>query len=47
MYYQSINRLAKTAARRSHITASRTEEQREEQLIDALADSIVAAIANR
>ena len=44
---ERADRLAKAAARRAHIAASRTVEQREEQLLDALADSIVAAIANR
>ena len=39
--------LVKSVARRAHLAASGTEEQREEQLIGALADSIVESIVNR
>ena len=41
---ERADRLAKAAARRAHAAAARTSEQREEQALDALADSIVAAI---
>ena len=44
---ERADRLAKAAAKRAHLAATRTQEQRQDQLIDALADSIVAAIANR
>ena len=44
---ERADRLAKAAAERVHKAASRTEEQRQDQLLDALADSIVAAIVNR
>lgn len=44
---ERADRLAKAAAKRSHLVTSRTEEQRQYQLLDALADFIVAAIANR
>ena len=37
---ERADRLAKTAARRAHLPVSRTEKQREEQMIDAPADSI-------
>ena len=41
---ERADRLAKAAARRAHAAAARSREQREEQALDALADSIVAAI---
>ena len=44
---EKADRLAKAAARRAHLAAARTEEQRQEQALDALCDSIVAAILNR
>ena len=44
---EKADRLAKAAARRAHLAAARTDEQRQEQAIEALADSIVAAIMNR
>ena len=44
---ERADRLAKAAARRAHLVAARTVEQRQDQALDALADSIVAAIMNR
>ena len=44
---EKADRLAKAAARRAHQAAARTDEQRQEQALEALADSIVAAIMNR
>ena len=44
---ERADRLAKAAANRAHLAAARTEEQRQEQALDALCDSIVAAILNR
>ena len=44
---ERADRLAKAAARRAHLAADRTDEQREDQALDALADSIVSAIVNR
>ena len=44
---EKADRLAKAAAKRAHLAAARTEEQRQEQALDALCDSIVAAILNR
>ena len=44
---ERADRLVKAAARRAHMAAERTEEQRQDQMLDALADSIVAAIAGR
>ena len=44
---ERADRLAKTAARRAHLVAARTDEQREEQALEALAESIVLAIARR
>ena len=44
---EKADRLAKAAAKRAHLAAARTDEQRQEQALDALADSIVAAILNR
>ena len=41
------DRLAKAAARRAHLAAARTVEQRQDQALEALADSIVAAIMSR
>ena len=44
---ERADRLAKAANRRAHLANARTQEQREDQALDALADSIVAAILNR
>ena len=44
---ERADRLAKAAARRAHLAAARTDEQRQEQALEALADSIVAAILSR
>ena len=44
---ERADRLAKAAAKRAHLAHDRTEEQREDQALDALADSIVLAILNR
>ena len=44
---ERADRLAKAAANRAHLAAARTEEQRQEQALDALCDSIVAAMLNR
>ena len=44
---ERADRLAKAAARRAHVAASRTAEQRQERFVEALADSIVDAILNR
>ena len=44
---ERADRLAKAAARRGHLAATRSDEQREDQALDALADSIVDAILNR
>ena len=44
---ERADRLAKAANRRAHLAHDRTDEQREDQALNALADSIVAAILNR
>ena len=44
---ERADRLAKAAARRAHLAAARTDEQREEQALEALAESIVLSIARR
>ena len=44
---EKADQLAKAAARRAHLAAARTEDQRQDQALDALADSIIAAILNR
>ena len=44
---EKADRLAKAAARRAHLAAARTDEQRQDQALEALADSIIAAILNR
>ena len=44
---ERADRLAKAAARRAHLANARTSEQREEQAVEALADSIVASILSR
>ena len=44
---ERADRLAKAAAKRAHLAAARTVEQRQDQALDALADSIVAAIISR
>ena len=40
---ERADRLAKAAAERAHRAAARTEEQRQEQALEALADSILSA----
>ena len=45
--HERADRLAKAAARRAHLAAARTVEQRQDQALEALADSIVAAIMSR
>ena len=44
---ERADRLAKAAARRAHMAAARTEEQRQDQTLDAIADAIVATITNK
>ena len=44
---ERADRLAKAANTRSHLANARTKEQREDQALDALADSIKTAILNR
>ena len=44
---EKADRLTKATARRAHLAAARTVEQRQDQALDALADSIVAAIISR
>ena len=44
---ERADRLAKAAANRAHMANARTDEQREDQALEALADSIVSAILNR
>ena len=44
---ERADRLTKAAARRTHLTASRTGEQREEQALESLDDAIVDSILNR
>ena len=44
---ERADRLAKAAARRAHQAAARTDQQRQDQLVESLADSIVAAILAR
>ena len=44
---EKADRLAKAAAVRAHTAASRTDEEREEMHLDALADAIVDACTNR
>ena len=44
---ERADRLAKAAAERAHMAAARTEDQRQDQALDALAESIVLAITNR
>ena len=44
---EKADRLTKAAARRAHSAAARTNDQREDQALEALADSIIAAILNR
>ena len=44
---KKADRLAKVAAKRTHLAAARTEEQRQDQALEALADSIIAVILNR
>ena len=41
---ERADRLAKATARRAHTAAARSREQREEQALEALTDSIVAAL---
>ena len=44
---ERADRLAKAAAKRAHLAAARTDEQREEQALEALAESIVLSIVRR
>ena len=44
---ERADRLANAAARRAHTATTRTEEQRQDQTLDALADAIIAAISNK
>ena len=44
---EKTDRLTKAAVRRAHLAATRTEEQRQDQALEALAESIIAAILNR
>ena len=44
---EMADRLSKPAVKRAHIAAARTDEQRQDQELEALADSIIAAILNR
>ena len=44
---ERADRLAKAAARRAHLAATKTAEQRQDKLLEDLADSIVAAIIRR
>ena len=44
---EKTDRLTKAAARRAHLAATRSNEQREDQALETLADSIVADIMNR
>ena len=44
---EKADRLAKAATKRAHLVADRTVEQRQDQALDAIAESIVAAILNR
>ena len=44
---ERADRLAKAATRRAHRATARTVEERQDQALDALADSIIAAILSR
>ena len=44
---ERADRLVKAAARRAHLAAARTDEQREDQALEALAESILLAITRR
>ena len=44
---ERADRLAKAAARRAHLAHATRQARREDQALDALADSIVASILNR
>ena len=44
---ERADRLAKAARRRAHLAHDRTDEQREDQAFDSLADSVVLSILNR
>ena len=44
---EKADRLAKAAARRAHAAHDTRQARREDQALDALADSIVASILNR
>ena len=44
---ERADRLAKAAARRAHLAHDRISDQREEQAVETLADSIVASILSR
>ena len=44
---ERADRLVKAAAKRAHITAARTDEQREDQAIESLSESILLVITRR
>ena len=44
---EHADRLTKAAAKRAHLAAARTDEQREEQALEALAESTVLSIVRR
>ena len=44
---ERADRLAKAAARRAHLAAARTDEQREEQALETLSESIILVITRR
>ena len=44
---ERADRLVKAAAKRAHIAAARTDEQREDQALEALAESILLVIIRR
>ena len=44
---ERADRLAKAAAKRAHLAAARMDEQREDQALEALAESILLAITRR
>ena len=44
---ERADRLAKAAAKRAHLAVARTDEQREEQALEALAESMVLSIVRR
>ena len=44
---ERADRLVKAAAERAHLAAARTEDQRQDQALDAFAESIVLIITNK